>query len=339
MQRLRPFLIFLVFVVIATGILSLVLPESQKIERTVIIHAPARKVYEELAKLSNFNEWSVWGSSDSSIKYAYSGTDGRPGASCSWEGDPSISGAGEISIKQLDPPAKVVYGIHFSRPKEGDATSIFELRESNGLTTLSWKFNMATPRPWNIANLFYSMEKEMGKDFETSLEKLRIKIEGIKKADSSYKEVSRIDFPAMTFATIRQTVRWADMQAFFQQHFPILFEEASKSGVQAGGPSSLFYEWNEKTQSADIAAAIAVPHGTQFSNNIITVVDIPASKAVAVTYTGPYEGEVSVYNSIRQYMRENELRQKGPSIEQYITGPTNEKDSTRWVTKIVFLVE
>ena len=36
---------------------------------------------------------------------------------------------------------------------------------------------MATPRPWNIFNLFYSLDKQMGKDFEDGLTALKNIIE------------------------------------------------------------------------------------------------------------------------------------------------------------------
>jgi effector-binding domain-containing protein len=38
-------------------------------------------------------------------------------------------------------------------------------------------------------------------------------------------------------------------------------------------------------------------------------------------------------------MTEKNLKQKTPIIEQYISGPANEKDTAKWLTKIVFLVE
>jgi hypothetical protein len=36
---------------------------------------------------------------------------------------------------------------------------------------------MATPRPWNIFNLLYSLDEEMGKDFDDGLSALKVLIE------------------------------------------------------------------------------------------------------------------------------------------------------------------
>jgi effector-binding domain-containing protein len=201
---------------------------------------------------------------------------------------------------------------------------------------------MKTPRPWNIANLFYSMDKDMGKGFDEGLALLKTNLEqkeGFTDGNKTKFKVERYDFPSTNFALIRQKVKWSDLSGFFLQHYPILFDAISKAGVATGGASSLIYEWDEKSHLADIAAAVPVPAGTKLDNDIITFQEIPASKALLVNYKGPYNNESEAYKAIRDYMRENSLKQKGPSIEQYISGPANESDSSRWLTKIVFLVE
>jgi effector-binding domain-containing protein len=62
-------------------------------------------------------------------------------------------------------------------------------------------------------------------------------------------------------------------------------------------------------------------------------------KAVFVNFSGAYDKLPDAYFSIRQYLSDNKLKEKTPSIEQYISGPSNEKDTAKWLTKIIFLVE
>ena len=71
-----------------------------------------------------------------------------------------------------------MHQLHFTKPKKGNAESLFTLNETNkATTTVTWTFNMATPRPWNIFNLFYSLDKQMGKDFEDGLKAMQTMIE------------------------------------------------------------------------------------------------------------------------------------------------------------------
>lgn len=174
----RLFLFFLLAVIATTAILSFMQPTSQKVERSIVINATAAVIYEQLIKLDNFNKFSVWSQQDSTAVYTMSGTDGTVGASTSWKGSPEISGEGKIEIIGLEPNRKVVHQLHFTQPKKGKAVSTFALAETNkATTTVTWTFNMATPRPWNIFNLFYSLDKQMGKDFEDGLSAMKKMIE------------------------------------------------------------------------------------------------------------------------------------------------------------------
>jgi effector-binding domain-containing protein/uncharacterized protein YndB with AHSA1/START domain len=313
MKLWRTLLVFLAFFVVAWGIMSLVVPTKQKVERTVTIHASASEVYAKLSNVDELEKWWVWKRADSSA---------------------------DVELSEQEPGKRIVYKIHFLKPKEREAKSTFLIAESNGLTSVTWNFEMFVPRPWNVFNLFSSLDKEKGKDFDEGLAALK-KLTDHNGVDTTRREfeVERIDFPATSFAMIRQVVKWSDMSSFFQQHIPLLYQETTSKNIVAGTASGLFFEWNEKDQNADMAAAVPVPAGTKIESDIITVTDIPASKALYVNYKGTYDRMQDAYESIRQYMKENELKQKGPSIEQYTTGPLMEKDSTRWVTKIVFLIE
>ena len=331
-----------------TAVLSLLLPTRQKIERSVTINAPAAVIYQQLIKLENFNKYSVWSQRDTAAKYTMTGTDGTIGASTSWTGDPEISGEGKIEIISLEENKTIKHKLNFSQPKkarlpdgQGTAESTFTLKESNGTTSVTWNFDLATPRPRNIFNLFFSLDKKMGKDFEEGLASLKTAIEKINGTPvAKTYDVQPMNFPATTFAMVRQQVNWSDLLSFFEEHFPIVFQEVQNAGpASVGTATGLIYKWDEKNQQADIAAAVPVAAGTTINNPIVQATNIPASKAVFVNYSGSYDKLADVYNSIRQYLSINKLKEKIPSIEQYLSGPTNEKDTTKWLTKIVFLVE
>lgn len=180
MKWLRLLLFFILALVLTTGLLSLLMATSQKVNRSVTIHAPANLIFDQLKLLSNFSRFSVWGGSDSSIQYQLQGTDATPGAKLSWKGAPEISGEGSIEISSLTRPHTVAHTLHFITPQKADASSIFSIIESDkNFTTVTWYFELYTPRPKNIFNLFYSLDKQMGKDFETGLEALKTYTESL----------------------------------------------------------------------------------------------------------------------------------------------------------------
>ena len=148
-----------------------------------------------------------------------------------------------------------------------------------------------------------------------------------------------MDFPATTFAMVRQQVKWTDLSSFFAEHIPIIYQEAKNANTTAGTASGLIFDWNVQTQQGDIAAAVPIGAGAKINNPIVQSFSLPASKAIFVNFNGPYDKLPDAYNSIQRYLSEHKLKNRIPSIEQYISGPMNEKDSSKWLTKIVYLVE
>lgn len=178
MKPIKLFALFLVTVIAVGAVLSMILPVQQTVKRSVTIKASADHIYQQLIKLENFNKFSVWSQQDSSAKYTLTGTDGTVGAATSWTGHPQISGEGKIEITALEPNKKITHQLSFIKPKKGNAISVFTLQEiSRDSTTVTWNFDLATPRPWNIFNLFYSLDKQMGKDFEYGLAAMKAAIE------------------------------------------------------------------------------------------------------------------------------------------------------------------
>lgn len=178
MKAVRLLFFFLLAVVIITATLSFMQATSQKVEREIVINTPANVIYSQLIKLEYFHQFSIWSQQDSSAVYSFTGVDGTMGATTSWKGSPEISGEGKIEIITLEPNLKVQHQLHFTKPKKGNAVSTFTLTQTEkSATIVKWVFELATPRPWNIFNLFYSLDEKMGDDFETGLQSLKTVIE------------------------------------------------------------------------------------------------------------------------------------------------------------------
>lgn len=69
------------------------------------------------------------------------------------------------------------------------------------------------------------------------------------------------------------------------------------------------------------------------------VVDLPAAKSLTINYMGGYNGVGSAHMAMDEYIQANKLEQLTPVIEEYITDPGAEPDSTKWLTKIVYFVK
>jgi effector-binding domain-containing protein len=332
-----------ILLLVAFGIgtvISLILPDKQRIERTIEINAPVTIIYQHLKKLENVDDWAIWQSRDSIVKTTISGTDGTPGSSMKWSGDPYISGKGEIAIASLRENEKIIHNIVFESPKKGNAESEFMFTEKNGKTILHWEFDMATPRPKNIFNLFSSLDKTMGPDFEQGLRSIKAIIEksNTAHAKSNSYEVKQMNFASTTFAAIRQKIRQADIGSFYAVHLPEIYNATLKEQIPPGMPAGLIYSWETLSQETDYAVGVIVPENSQIAGPLVQAVEIPASKAIYADYFGAYDKLKDAYNSLEQYLASNKLKRKLPIIEFYITNPSS-TDTASWHTQVIFLVE
>jgi uncharacterized protein YndB with AHSA1/START domain/effector-binding domain-containing protein len=339
MKWLKQLGILLIFIVLVTAGLSIALPTHQKIERTTTINAPASVVYEHLSKLEHFNKFATWSGRDSTAVYTLTGKDGTTGASQTWKGDPGISGEGKITIHSLEPGKKVRHAVQFTKPKKNNAESTFTLNESNGSTTVTWEFILATPRPWNIFNLLHSIDKEMGTDFDEGLLALKKSLEKNNTASASANtpEVQLMNFPATTFAVVRQIVKWEDLPMYVAANWEML--RRNVSDTTAFETATLIYDRDEKLRQTDIAAALKVQAGSKTESSIVQIIDIPASKAVYLDYDGPMVNANEMYPSIRKYLSDNSMKQTGPIFLQFAPTDSNVPGWQTGPVRIIFLVD
>ncbi len=341
MKYLRLFIFFIVSLIVVVVVFSWLVPVKQALDKSISIQAPAAVVYEQVARLENFNQWSSWNQHDSTVKLEYTGTDGSVGASSHWTGDPKISGEGRITIDSLEPGKMVSQRIHFIKPKEGHANSSFTLNEVNGQTTVSWHFESETPRPWNIFNFFSDIEKNLGPEFEKGLAALKERIEKVTVPAGTPKayEVKETDFPKTKYALIRQQVKWQDIPVFYNSHISILMGEAQRQKFTPGIATGLYFTWDDKNQLTDMAAAVPLPEGKELGSPIIRMETIDGGKAIYTDHFGPYEQSVNAWTTLRQHISSHNLQQRGPVIEQYLTDPATVKDTAKWQTRVWMMVE
>lgn len=334
MKFIRGIFLFLIFVAISLFALSWFAPDKQEVVKSVVINAPAHKVYEQMLLLQNFNNWSVWNQSDSSIRYTSNELpDGKVGATLMWEGNAMLSGKGKIALTGLDPDKQVTHHITLIEPQKLEADSKFDLKEQNGATTVTWTFTVPSKKPWNVYNLFYNLEKEKGSEFERGLQALKMMVEKNPLKERGTPKIVSTNFPLTNYVGIKQRVLWADFPAFFNTHFHHLEHYTLKDSATTFVRTGLFFQKDEKELQSDVAAAISIPAGfspqLQMPEELISV---PASKAIeAKIPTSDQTIKDLAYKALNDYVEEKQLKTKLPTIEEYST-----KDSS---VRVIYLIE
>ncbi|HXS37073.1 MAG TPA: SRPBCC family protein [Flavipsychrobacter sp.] len=324
--------ILIIVLVLIVVILGLIEPKDISVERTVMIKAPKDMVFDQMVKFKNWVNWDPWYKADSTMKIDYMGNDGAPGSSYHWMSKKAGEGSIEnIAVKdgQLD------FSMHMIKPWKQNSDGILKAEDAgNGQTKASWGFTSHFSFPWNSMLAFMNMDKMLDSDFDRGLQYLKDYTEKMPAGMSSLSIRDTI-FPAHTYMGIRKKMSWNEMQKFFADSYSQTGKAAGS--VINGSAVGVFYMWDTANHMADIFAAFPVSDTSKPLNGA-SCAYIPQSKAYMITHKGGYMSIGNEHMTLQRYIAAKGKR-ANMVIEEYAIGPYQDKDSTKWVTNIYYLVQ
>ncbi|WP_285728076.1 SRPBCC family protein [Psychromicrobium xiongbiense] len=149
------------------------------VSRSAFIPASAQEVFEQINDFHRWTAWSPWEKLDAEMAKSYSGPDAGPGARYEWAG--KKAGSGSMTIEASQAPASSADGsgsididLHFLKPFKANNHTLFTVVPQGDGTTVTW--TMSGENKTLFSRIFakvFSMDKMVGKDFESGLEGLK----------------------------------------------------------------------------------------------------------------------------------------------------------------------
>ncbi len=342
-MKIGKIILYVVIVLIVIGaILTFVAPTHVKIERSIIINSSKEEVFKNLRYYSNRAKWSPWLEKDPQVKTSIEGTDGEVGAIYKWEGNKDV-GKGLQTIMRIEDMQKIEDKLQFLEPFKSEADAYLQMGDSAGMVKVSWGFISESPRPFNIFNLFMDMDKMVGPDFQNGLSKLKMLCES--EANNAPQQVSvsyqvqEIQWPGKTYIGKKGTVTWDKISEFYQSNLSETFKALGiAQAAMDGAPSGLYFVWDTVEHKTEMAAAIPVKDLKKEVKGFEKF-EIKAGKVLQVTHNGSYDKIGDAHNAIAAYIKEKGYKELSPVIEEYVTDPSGEKDTSKWLTNIYYFVE
>jgi len=337
MKALKIIGIVLAVLVAVVLIAGLIAPKNFSVTRSMVINAPADVVYHNFATFEGFNKWNPWNKYDTTAVVTIEGTDGTVGAKRSWTGNKQV-GKGSMTVTRIEPGKELEYDLVFIEPYETKSIVTMSMEPAEGGQKVTWNTKGDMKYPFNAMALFMSMDKMLGKDFEEGLKNLKELSEaGGGVAASSYK-VNDVDWAEKKTLAVRSTVKFADMSKFFGDNYPKMYEAINKAGDKPGTPLGVYYKYDENAMEADMAAAIPY-EGKDILMKGYSNVTLPAAKAHSIDYYGDYANMGPAYQEMNKYLKDNYNRENPDLVvEEYLSDPMTETDTTKWHTVIYFFV-
>lgn len=174
MNFLKKTVIVLAAIIVILMGIGFFLPSEFKVERSIVIEAPAKEVYTHIADLKQWKEWGVWFERDPQMTVVYSGPESAVGMTSSWQSEQE--GSGEMKIIALTPDQNVTYSLYFPDFEMG-STGELKLAANGTSTTVTWMdYGDVGANPINHYFALI-MDSMIGPDFEKGLANLKDRVE------------------------------------------------------------------------------------------------------------------------------------------------------------------
>ena len=170
--------LYILLAIIALVILlALIAPKTYHVSRSVVIEKPRSEVFTYLRSLKNMDDWSPWAKKDPNMEKKITGTDGEVGAVSYWNGNKEV-GEGEQEITKIVPEQRIESELRFLKPFASTSDAYLQIDEVDATNSkVTWGFSGKNKFPMSIMMLFMSMDKMVGKDFESGLSDLKSKLQ------------------------------------------------------------------------------------------------------------------------------------------------------------------
>ena len=167
----------LLLVLVLAGLLLVAAtrPDSFRVERRIVVQAPADRVLPLLVDFHRWADWSPWEKLDPAMQRSFGGPAAGPGATYAWQGNRDV-GSGRMAVQAVAPD-KVSIQLDFIEPFEGHNTADFLLAPQAGGTEVRWVMSGPAPFVSKLMGLFISMDAMIGKDFDKGLAQLKLAVE------------------------------------------------------------------------------------------------------------------------------------------------------------------
>ena len=147
-------------------------PDSFRIERSIIVNAPAEKLFPLIDDFRAWGSWSPWEKLDPGLRRTHGGAPKGTGAMYAWEGNPKV-GSGRMEILESQPCSRLLIKLDFLKPFEAHNQAEFTFAAEGIATRVTWALTGPQAFPMKVMGLFLSMDSMVGKDFEKGLASIK----------------------------------------------------------------------------------------------------------------------------------------------------------------------
>ncbi|MEO9485692.1 MAG: SRPBCC family protein [Ekhidna sp.] len=327
----------IILVIILLGAGAIVFgPTEVHMERQATIDAPADMVFAEIQGFRSFDKFSAWSEIDTTAEIIFNGPATGVGASYSWDSENPDLGKGTIEIIEVDRNMKVKSKMSFEG-FPGEPTASWLLDEVDGKTNVTYTYDQENISGiWKLFAL--GTEGMLSPMYERTLEKLKSRVESRPNLTAM---ISVEEAEAITFAGIEITAANSveDMSEKMSAAYGAVMLAMTQNDVSMdeGYPLAVTTSYDET--SISMICGIPVADESNIENGEVRVMKSPEGTAVRAIHFGDYALLEETHNQISEYASYYGYEITGYPWEIYVSDPSKEMDTTKWVTEVYYPVK
>lgn len=339
MKVLKYILLLSLILVIGVSIYIAVQPNSFKVTRTQTINAPQSVVYNNVIDFKNWDSWSSWGEENPEITITLGEKTKGVDGSYKWDDNGEL---GNMITTNTNPNTSITQEMQLDNFLKSDVNWTFEAND-DGSTDVTWsvssenlpfKFKM-----WSA--LSGGMEKQIGSDYERSLEKLdsvaqaemkvySINVEGVTQHSGGYYLYNTTSTKFNDFDEKSKTML-GEVGAYVVTH----------NISMAGKPFILYNKWDAENDAIIFSACIPTNSRILSEEPEILTGQLESFKTVKTVLQGDFSNMKEAWDTTMSYIADHNLKviEGGPMLQTYLTMPENYPNPADWRAEIYLAVE
>lgn len=175
MKLIKLIALILAGAIIVALIAAAFMPETMRVERSIVINRPVDEVFDQVADLNNWLAWSPWTELDPEAANQISTPSRGQGAQWNWEGEKI--GKGYLLQEEIQEDKMVRFTLAFEEPMQAIGTDLWQFDTlSNNSTQVTWIDEVQLEYPvGRISSIF--LKPVMEDRFDRALQKLKQQLE------------------------------------------------------------------------------------------------------------------------------------------------------------------
>ncbi|WAC01830.1 GyrI-like domain-containing protein [Lacinutrix neustonica] len=186
------------------------------------------------------------------------------------------------------------------------------------------------------------MEKQIGPEYERSLEKLDSVIQVDMKKYSIVVDKETTQHSGGFYIYNSTATTFEDFPSKMEQMLPEIMSYAQKNNISiAGAPFVLYHKWDEANNAVMFSCCIPTAARVITTGSTILTGQIEPFKALKITLNGNYSHLKEAWDTGMKAIADSGLEQEkdGPMLEAYLNSPMNTPNPAHLKTEIYIAVQ